>query len=399
MRFGRGVKETVSYGALIDIGSGSVGIGIIESDHEKEHPRILYSNRVYMRVVHGKNLHDEIMRYMKEALFTASLMLSKEGLGALVAHEKNARIDRILVTCSSPWAHTISRAIEFTDEKPFKITAALLNDLIASAESEIESSINESSIISELGLEPVERATVGTRINEYRVDNPIGKTGISLTLSQVTGLVPHEILDAVHEVQEKILPETKLSVHTYMLVAYCVIRELFSDTSSYTIVDVTGETTEIGIVVRGDLVETVHVPFGSNTLLRSLCVAENGTTEHARSLVRAYAEGKLHDDVNPQITAAIEAYESIIRKAMTTIHEDRQIPKTMLVTALPDVQPFFKKTVPSIVQKIIETDPVLFEFDKDFLKTEGSGTPDIFISLVSRFFHKLHTCGDITSAP
>lgn len=396
MLFGSAQKKSVTYGALIDIGSGSVGVGIVASDHTKEKPSILYSERIYMRI--GQNSQrDEVLRYMKEALFTASLALSKNGISALKDHDPRGSVSRILVTCSSPWAHTVSRTINFSDEKPFKVTSSLLEDLITSAEEEVEQSIKQSEVISALGLAPVERATVGVLINEYRVHNPIGKKATKLTLSQVTGFVPQEVIDAVDEVQEKVLPDTTISTHTYMLVAYCVIRELFSETSSYTIIDVTGETTEIGIVVRGDLAETVHVPFGSNTLLRTLAESEKATPEHARSLIRSYAEGALHENEHPKVASVIKEYETAIRDAVGDIHEDLQIPKTMVVTALPDIEPFFRRVVPSVIQQVTETEPVLFDFAPDFLKVEGKGTNDVFISLVGRFFHKLHSCGDITS--
>jgi Ethanolamine utilization protein EutJ (predicted chaperonin) len=395
--FGRH-NETATYGAIIDIGSGSVGIGILKSDHEKKVPEIIFSHRELMKIEKRDDTEQEQLRRMRETLLAASLVFVKDGLQALAACDSKAHINRILVTCSSPWAQTISRNVSYEHDTEIKITKELVGDLIIGAEEEITENLEETAITGSLGLRIVERATVDVRINGYTVHTPVGLLGKNIELTHITGLLPEEVAVAVHEIQEKILPETTLSMHTYMLVIYCILRDLFPETDSLAIVDITGETTEIGIVANGVLIETVHAHYGSNTLLRNIAKQTGGSIEDAQSTLRAYDEGTVHDNIKSEVEAIIAAYEIEVTKTLKGIRSQSGMPHTVIVTALPQTESFFKNKIPSILKKVTNSSMTVLELKKSILnEIAEKENNDVFITLAGRFFHKLHGCGELES--
>lgn len=389
-------SKNAMYGAIIDIGSASVGVGIVESDHTKKLPKILFSHRVYMRISSQKNEQDERMRQMREALFSASLVLSKDGMGALKEYDRGGKIGRILITCSSPWSHTVAKSVAYEQEKPFKISKSILRDLVKTAEEEMAETLDETAIIGSLGLEVVERATVNVTVNGYHVQNPLGLSAKTIELSHITGLLPKEIIDAVYEVREKIFSDTDVSAHTYMLVMYCVLRDLFPTTHSLCIVDITGETTEIGIVKAGILVDTVHAPYGSNTLLRAISNAQKSTSGEALSLLQAYGEKTLADSEYGDISKIAEEYDVALVEALEKILMHRSIPQTLIITALPQVSSFFRERVLKKVTQLTHRSHTEIEIKKSILDAIASlNNNDTYITLAARFFHKLHGCGEI----
>jgi hypothetical protein len=388
--------SSITYGVILDVGSGSVGVGILKSDEKEKMPTIIFSHRVYMRPAIESYDEGDRMRRMREALFSACLILSKDGLQALHDVDTGAQIGRMLVTCSSPWSHTVSRSVEFTPEKEFKVTETLVAELIQNAESEIAEHIDAPGFIGSQGLAVVERATVNIEVNEYHVDNAIGLHGSTLSLFHITGLIPEEILKAVEEVQEKILMQTKLSAHTYMLVAYCVLRDLFPNARTLSIVDVTAEATEIGIVQDGILEETIHVPYGSNTLIREIAEKTKGSPDDVMSYLRALGERMVHDEAYESVLAHLENYKQAVGEMLKRIHGRRAIPTTMVVTALPQLQRLFGAEIPKLAQSITGDAYTLLELQKNVLnEIANNRNDDVFIAIASRFFHKLHGCGEL----
>ncbi len=389
LSFKRGSK-TVSYGAIIDVGSGSVGVGILKSDQNEKLPEILFMHRELIRNAEGTAKQEDIARHMREALFSATLVLSKEGLSALRTFDTKAKISRILVTCSSPWAYTLSKKTHYTDKKEFKVTEALINELTHKAETEIEKELEQTSFLGSLGLKVVERATVATELNGYVVHNPINLTAQTLSLSQVTGLVPDEILAAVHEVQEKILTNTEISTHTYMLVAYCVFRDLFPKQDSFTIIDVAGESTEIGIVQNGVLLRSAHTSYGSSTLVRSICKKTKSPPEDVLTFLRALTEKTAKKELHENMTGHLLAYSDTLKETLTELQKDGGIPNTIILTALPQLESLFKIIIPEITEVTVGSKFSLLNLKRETVEEIAiQGGPDIFISIASRFCQRV----------
>ena len=395
--FGMGHKETdTTYGAIIDVGSASVGVGIVESNHTLKLPKILYVHREEMRMSEKSDTLEDALRNMRETLFSVCLRLGNDGIRTLMAHNADARIGRVLVTCSSPWSHTISRNIEYANDKPFKITESFIDELVNSAEHEAAAVLSESEIVTTLGLTIVERATINIAANGYHVTNPFDATVNNVSLSHVIGLIPESILEAIHEVQEKILTDTKLSAHTYILVMYCVLRDLYPKLSSLCIVDVTGESTEIGIVEDGVLIKTAHSPSGSNSMLREIMKKTKKSKEDIISQLRTLDENSADESARANIDTLLKTFDNELQKTLSKVFETNRIPYKIITSSQPDLQDLFAHRIPVIAHRVTGEKYSSLELQPKLLdEIAQEVNKDVFITMASRFFHKLHGCGEI----
>ncbi len=395
--FGLGSKKNALYGVLIDIGSGSVAVGIVKSDHTEKIPHIIFSHRVYTHIGKSNTAKTDHMRKIREALFSASLILSKDGLQALTAYDSHAKIQKIFVTCASPWAVTVARNVSYENEEELKITESLIDDLIQSAEQEIEEKIGETGISGSLVLEIVERTTVDVRINEYSVVHPVGLHGKQIDLTHITGLVPKAILEAVYEVQDKIFTNARVHAHTFMLVMYCVIRDIFPKLDSHIIINVTAEATEFGIVENGTLVETISTPYGANTLVREISEKTNKAEADIISLLRGYTENTLTQHAHEEVEVSIAPYSAAVQKVFSDIMVYRAIPGTCIITAQPQYNDLFKQLITRAVDDITKVTHTSLMLPHEAFENISApdASPDIFITTSARFFHKLHGCGEI----
>ncbi|MCA9364092.1 hypothetical protein KC727_02645 [Candidatus Kaiserbacteria bacterium] len=397
--FGFGGRSSdAQYGALFDVGSGSVGVAIVRSDHTKPQPEVIYAERISTRATLMAD-RDEIVRGMREALFTASLNLAKTGIHELRSKDSRGTISKLLVTGSAPWSYTISKNILSTHDTEVKVTKALLDDLVENAETEMTDDLEEDTISNALGLTIVERATIDVRINGYSVREPVGLRGKNISLSHITGLLQKEVLDALDEVEEKIFPNTSLSAHSFMLVNYCVLRDAFSEVDNVTIIDVTTEATEIGVVQDGVLNYSTHARHGLNTLLRSIVATTNTAREDALSLLRGYVENTITDKERTRIEHYITQYAHEIAKTLKKIQQKEPVQTTLAITAPFESLAFYRTILPAIVSDATGIEVSLLPFD--ILGKGGIDhipAQDIYLAIIARFFHKLHGCGELNSA-
>ncbi len=382
------------YGALVDISSGSVGVAIVASFFENKLPILLYTHRTMLRITKHELSKDDGLRKVQEALLSASLILSQDGTSALKQHDEKARISKLYVTCSSPWAFTIARSAHLTEETEFKVTQSVISDLIHSAEEEILQHLEKEALMSEKGFEVVEQATVDITINDYPVKDPINLKGKSLGLSHIAGLIPKEIIDSITEVQNKIFPSTTLRSHTYMLVMYCVMRELFPRSHSLCIIDITGEATEFGLVENNLLIENSYVPYGSNTFIRDMMSKTNKPESDISTSIHSF--GDTTDLIPATFTDEASVFESHIVASLTSILERRSVPVDVIITVHRPYEHFFKHIIETAFTKAVGKTPNVITLEPAIIDeiSHGAGD-DVYLALGARFFHKLHGCGEL----
>jgi len=381
------------YGVLFDIGSGSVGAAIVESHPDRALPTLIYSTRSILRVSTEK----QDVRRVREALLGASLTLSQEGQTALRTHNAKAKISRMLVTCGSPWAYTLARSVSYENDEPFKITKSLLHDLAESAEDEILTQVRKDAEKAHDAFEVVERATMDIAINDYVVANPIHKMGTVCSLSHMVGLVPSEIIAALNDVHSKLFPTAELKVHTYLLGLYCVLRDLYPQTRAFSIIDVTGEATEFGIVENNLLVENTCVPYGSNTFIRGVMKETGSPASDIETMIAA--EGSSHLTERPELVREAAAYTQEIAKALDTLLLHRTLPRDTAITVRHPYGQLFGDMLRNALSTATKTEPRMLDLEHTLLHEVVPGlVPDTHIALIARFFHKLHGCGELDAS-
>jgi cell division ATPase FtsA len=283
--------------------------------------------------------------------------------------------------------------VHYENDESFKITHSILEDLIQSAEEEITSHLRNISVIHDEGFEIVERATVDIAVNEYPVSDPLSLQGRILDLSHVIGAIPKDILIAIHEAQDKLFPRTELRAHTYMLVMYCVLRDLFPTVGSICIIDVTSEATEFGIVEHNLLAENLFIPFGSSTFIRALAEETGKPISEAEMYL---TDQNTLSTTDAELEETRAKYQESVTSAFSDLLSRRMIPSNIIITAQPKYQAFFKAMLEQTLQTVQGKNLRFIEVDPHIINEIASeNEPDVYLALSARFFHKLHGCGEM----
>jgi hypothetical protein len=392
--FGRN-EDDASYGVLIDISSGSVGIAIVESDPQKQAPAVIYAERTSMRITKHGAEETENIRRIKETLFSSSLTVSQDGMKALLEHDPHARLTKMYVTCSTPWSYTTARSIYFENDEPMKVTSDVVSDLIKSAETEILTDTVDAEHIKGDIFEIVERATIDYTINDYPIPDPIKLKGKSFGLTHVAGLIPSEIRESIEEIHEKFFPQTELKVHTYMFAMYCLLQDLFPDEPSLSVIDVTAETTELALVENTTLIENTFITSGSSSFIRDTMEKTGQPASDIQSFMSTESE-TTHSE-SSKLSANISAYANEVSIMVSKLQENRIVPTTFVITSQKPYELFFTTTIMDALTPLFSEKPRLIDL-KGTMQKISSFDPemDVYLMILAQFFHKSRKCGEPT---
>lgn len=383
--FGNSEKAKV-YAALIDISSGSVGVGIVVSNQESLSPTLLYTHRINMRITKYDSVKADDLRRVREALFSASLILSQEGYLALREHDPHAKITKIFVTCSAPWSFTLVQNVAYENDIRFKISNSIINDLIKSAMMEISSKLKDNPSFISDGFETVEQTTTDVKINDYAVSNPIGLSGTEISLSHIVGIVPKEISSGVQEVHEKLFKNSTYNMHTFIIVMFYVIRDLFKNVHSMCIINITGEATEFGIAEHGILIENTNLAYGSNSFVREIMQLTGKPQSDVLSSMHAYLENT-HTSTS-DVEKCIEAYSDHVAESLKKILERRLIPREVCITVHGPHERIFREVIAKAFKKVSAGEKHIILIEPNIIDHIVLGnTDDTYLAFGARFFH------------
>jgi hypothetical protein len=119
--------------------------------------------------------------------------------------------------------------------------------------------------------------------------------------------------------------------------------------SSYILVDVGGEVSDVSLVRDGTLFQTVSFPHGCNFVLRKLSASLGRTTTEAVSLCTLYMEGKVEESIKDTCASVLadakKVWTESFQKALFSVSNDLSSPDTVLLSVGTDIAPWFIETI------------------------------------------------------
>ncbi len=304
-------KEVV---ILIDAGSGSVGAGIALVAPEQK-PEIIYFYREHYPIKERLK-PSAISSTMIEALEKAVSSVSRFGLPALIKRGENRRISRAFCTLSSPWHVSSTKMLHFKFEHPFKVSRDFLRDVVKHEEKNFLAGISKEKK-EEFGenltrSEIAEMEILNSLIDGYPVFNPIGKIAGEFEITLFLSATPKSVKKSIERAVGKYFPNAETEINSTARVYWYVLKSIFPDEDNFMVAHVSGETTDISIVKKDIIIETISFPLGRNLIIRRL-IKEVVGMNPATALSALRSEGDVQTALRPPEKA---------RRALSQARED-----------------------------------------------------------------------------
>lgn len=399
MRFLTTDRSSIRYGVIIDIGSGSVLMSIVESADNKTHPNIIWSKREYAPLRENASMNDSAKNVLTSLV---NVMLSFEGEGRKTLEEAVGykKLTEVQVTIAAPWSYTITKNISYSHTEPFTLSPELVDELLRTANQQVEKDIQKNESANELGLSVIARSTAGLQANGYTILNTNNQTAKNLTVMDITVVTQDYMVNAIKEACAKVLPSSDLHLSSFILIYFYIVKQLFPITQEFCLIDVTYEATELGIVRNGILNYTTHTPFGDFSLARELAKILKITLGEAFGYLQTADPLILLTDRPKETIDEVKALFGQYQKRLTALFletgDTLSIPKKIYLHSDRQTEDFFLNQIKEASTQATHTSHSIYLIAKELLtnkystemsKDKKSVIIDTALLISAQFFH------------
>jgi hypothetical protein len=263
---------------------------------------------------------------------------------------------------SSRWFISQTRIVRVGRNRPFKITAELINKLIADEQYDFEKFWTGD------GWLKNSKATV---LENYPLKK-IFKEGGELELSIYFSLASQRLLEAIKGTLVNELNISSVCFNTFPFLVFHVFRHLLDTEKGFVLIDVTGETSEATIIRNNIIEETISLPKGEVGCLKSLSATLRLHPAEARARFSQYQRnelGEIHlSKIERGLQDAHEEWTKCFKKMIKEVSSERDLPQNFYLIG--PARPF-KEAIEKILKnntQILAPESLkhYFEFTKGF---------------------------------
>ena len=260
----------------------------------------------------GRGIRRQNLREMDSSNITDIAGVTEHCLGAIREAERMANLSpsKLILGVSGELVKGATSTITYRRRDPnAKIQQEELKNIIhkvqwkafekARGDLAFESGYNE------IDVKLVHAAIVDTRVDGYKVSNPIGFQGRELTMSVFNAFSPLEHFGAL----QTIVAELDREMIGLMAEPYSIGRLLgATEQQGYSgiFIDVGSSTTDIALVVDGSVVGTKMFNMGGRAFTKRLALALNISQDEAEKIKLAFAGQQLEHQSHKIVSKSLE---------------------------------------------------------------------------------------------
>lgn len=310
---------------LLDIGSASIGITLMEEDKHGT-PVISKTARVEFAPVTEE---------AKEGIQTLALAAVQKALDTVKAVPKVAQVRAVL---AAPWYDAKITTINSSSQKVVRVNEGTVARAVR------EYLAKKGTLKS--GPSVIESLVSQVYVNGYPTELHAPITGTSMRVNHYASEADSSLQKAITDAVKKTFPAAKISFHSFSFVAFAVLRALREE-NNFVILDVGGEITDVAIAHHDGLRFAGTFPIGTMSVVRA--IAGKGSTADAKSRLALYAKGELSIEENAafekDFQAALSPWQEEYQKMLEAAVNDVAVPQTTFLFADREELPWLSSAV------------------------------------------------------
>jgi hypothetical protein len=304
-------KAASSYG-VIDLSGSSVAFAAASSrfEHGTSCPVISASTRV-KSIKTDFDLH----RFSSTTERMVHSLLESKHASVVIAP------DRYYCFLPSLFYINQSRIINFQpDNGPVKVTPCLVNDILIAEADKFRQTAS-----GDIESRVIENRVMSIKLNGYEVANPFGQEANSIQIAQYVAVAPEHTLRQIRTAMMGGTHRDEILFHSRLFALFSTMRDVVSD-KNFILIDISGEITDIAIVIQGIIMETASFPLGINQVIRQLATKAGGL-KAAISQLAMIKDGHL-EVANPANNALAASKAGWVKACSATLEQLAQ--KTLI---------------------------------------------------------------------
>jgi hypothetical protein len=217
--------------------------------------------------------------------------------------------DKIFCVLMSPWYASQTRTINFEKNTPFVFTSKLADSLIQKEikffEEEQMAYMQDKNDIGLIDLKNMKVVLDGSVISE-----PLNRKIKGLEMSLFISMSSKLVLKKIEETISRHFHCKNLKYSSFVVASFSVARDMFAHQDNFLLVDIGGEVTDISVVKKDILCDSISFPMGNNYMVRGISSALGCTIDEAKSYLSLYKDKHMIESIGKK-------FEPIISKLKT----------------------------------------------------------------------------------
>lgn len=332
-----GKKVKSELAVVFDVGSSSVG-GALFLIQSNKIPKILFSVREQIPISQELNPDDLLASTIKTLKLVAGIIRMK-GLGVP---------KKIYCILSSPWYASQTRIIKLERNTPFVFTAKLAENL---TEKEVALFQEEYAMRGHSGdrVRAIELKNMKILLNGYVTHVPQNQKAKDIEMTMFLSVSEETFLTKVEEAIKAHFHVEEIKFSSFVMSSFAVARDMFVNKESFLLVNVGGEVTDISMIKKDAIKESISFPAGRNFILRSIANDINDTISVAKSYLSLYKDGHMANTAPKKVENAINKVKSSwlkkFQESISNLTNDISIPSTVFITVDSELVDFFSEII------------------------------------------------------
>ena len=323
---------------VFDVGSSSVG-GALFWMRKSGVPKIIFSYREPI-VLEKKIDIDKFLSLTINSLETVVNKIHMSGLGAPKV---------IFCTLSSPWYVSQTRVIKLEKNVPFLFTTKLADDLIQKEITFFEQEHLAQYINTKNPVQPIELKNIKTMLNGYETSNPLNQKAKELEMTIFISMSPEQILKNIKDTIHKSFHGQDIKFSSLGLTSFAVVRDMYINQENFLLIDVGGEVTDISMIKKNILRESISFSLGTNFMIRGIASSLLCSLAEAKSCLSLFKDGHAAESMRDKIQVVLNKLKSEwlvhFQKSLAGLSNDISIPATIFLSMNRDLADFFSQII------------------------------------------------------
>jgi cell division ATPase FtsA len=307
-------------------------------------------------------------------------------------------------TLSSPWYVSEVRHVHQEYEKETVITKKAIDTLVKEQTDDFLKFAKKEHA-DYLGGEALilDSEVMQVRLNGYEAKDPYRKKAHTLDVAVFVSVAADVMQEKLEKAIRAQYPNVRIESGSYMLPYYEATRVLYPDMSSYVLLDVSGEMTDVAVVNRGVITSSAAFSVGKHNLIRTLGDKLGTTPEDAWSRFALHMSEELADTDEKRVAMALAAFSKEWIDAFAATHKEKLsesvLPATVFLMADEVIADWLKRKVENGLSAVLPDKPQLKAtlITSDFLEKGctcvNTGSADAFLVVAALAAHQRSIAG------
>ena len=331
-------KEKGKLILVLDIRSSSVGGSLFRAEKSGV-PKIIFSTREPLS--HDASVNIE--RFLPTTLNVLDQVVNKIFKAGLGVPES------VFCVLASPWYVSQTRLINLKKPTPFIFSMALADELIKKEVELFKKDHMEKYINTNQAVEIIELRSVKTLLNGYETEDPIDQKVEEVDMTLFISMSPEQVLSGFKNVIKKYFHHDTVKFSSFTMASFAVMKNIFPDQPNFLLIDVGGEVTDISMVKKNVLRESISFAMARNFMIRGVSGALGCSEAEAESylalLTAGHAEGPTESKLRPIVDKLKLDWLKSFQDSLANLSKDISVPYTIYLSADKDMLNFFGKII------------------------------------------------------